>query len=824
MQFDPDDLKLKNIGGKPDICYLSADFLNAEFLLLFGHLALEANYGPTHIAQRVMEGLSNGRMTMVVVDPRMSKTSAKAAKWIAPIPGTDVAIIWGMIRAIIENKRYDEKFIQNANAAAAKADGEPSWSNGTHLVKIEGDGPGGFLRAKEIGLEDSNKVVVMQGGKPVAVDPNDAKTAVDGEIFFAGEVEGAGTPNFRRFKVKTGWQIIRDYAFSRSLEEWSKICGIDVETIVWLAKEFTSHGKKAVADAHRGLATNGSGSLSVLALDTLNALIGNMDWKGGFSKGGGSWDFKGGKAGQPYPTGNFPGKTISLGLPISKQTTMIGVGYNEYRYENTTLFEGYPAKRPWYGPAKWGIFQEPIPAAAAGYPYKIKALWIACWATPLAAISGAQPQIDILSDVHKIPLVFANDTTIADTAMFADYIIPDVSYLEELQVSKWPSSNLPHKANPIRQPVVAPVVENCKVFGQEMPISMEATHLAFAERLGLPGFGKNAFGSGDDMTHWDQFQMKMAANIAWGDKEGDAVPDADDKEIEIFKKARLHLPNTVYNYDRWQKAVGDKLWRKVVYVLNRGGRFEAFEKAYDGDKLGNKYSKQCTVYNDFTAQMIHPGTGKRLPGIGEWQPLQDFLGNDLSALDAKAGYRYTFITYKLVGAAVYHHQPAQYWIQELVPENYVVMHVEDAKRDGYSDGEMVKLVSASNPEGSWDLKHGRRYPVGGKIKTTTGIRQGVVAISGSYGHWAYGAVDTIVDGQLIKGDPRRGTGINPNAIIRLDPVLKDVTPSDPVGGQQAIPTRVNVVRMTAAEIAQLRTHVPGSVLVEGTTKTYLGGA
>jgi anaerobic selenocysteine-containing dehydrogenase len=196
----------------------------------------------------------------------------------------------------------------------------------------------------------------------------------------------------------------------------------------------------------------------------------------------------------------------------------------------------------------------------------------------------------------------------------------------------------------------------------------------------------------------------------------------------------------------------------------------------------------------------------------------------LDALDAQAGYRYTFITYKLVGAAVYHHQPAQYWIQELVPENYVVMHVEDARREGFTDGDMVKLVSASNPEGTWDLKNGRRYPVGGKLKTTTGIRQGVVAVSGHYGHWAYGAVDTIVDGQVIQGDPRRGTGINPNVIIRLDPVLKDVTPSDPVGGQQAIPTRVNVVRMTSAEIAQLRTHVPGSVLVEGLTTTYLGGA
>jgi anaerobic selenocysteine-containing dehydrogenase len=318
----------------------------------------------------------------------------------------------------------------------------------------------------------------------------------------------------------------------------------------------------------------------------------------------------------------------------------------------------------------------------------------------------------------------------------------------------------------------------------------------------------------------------MTANVAWGDKKdgSDAVPEADDAELATFRAARQHLPSSIYDYDRWRRAAGNEHWRRVVYILNRGGRFEDFEKGYDGDHLGHKFGKLLTVYNELTAQMIHPGTGKRLPGIGEWRWVEDFLGRSLLDMDREAGYEFILITYKLVGGANYRGMAPHYWLLENTPENYVVMHRDDAARVGLQDGDLVKLVSASNPEGMWDLKNGRRYPCGGKLKTTTGIRPGVVAVSWHFGHWAYGSTDVVVDGEVVKGDPRRGTGINPNAIFRLDPVLKDVPPSDPVGGQQSLPTRVNVVKMSPAEIDLLRTHMPGAVYVQGLPKTYLGGA
>jgi tetrathionate reductase subunit A len=58
----------------------------------------------------------------------------------------------------------------------------------------------------------------------------------------------------------------------------------------------------------------------------------------------------------------------------------------------------------------------------------------------------------------------------------------------------------------------------------------------------------------------------------------------------------------------------------------------------------------------------------------------------------------------------------------------------------------------------------------------------VIAFSLGHGHWAYGASDVVIDGVVVKGDPRRATGIHANAAMRVDPYLKNTCLVDPVGG------------------------------------------
>ena len=56
-------------------------------------------------------------------------------------------------------------------------------------------------------------------------------------------------------------------------------------------------------------------------------------------------------------------------------------------------------------------------------------------------------------------------------------------------------------------------------------------------------------GSGVPLTHQDDMYIRMAANLAFGEKAdgSDAVPDADAEERRIFLEARRHLPVSMFD-------------------------------------------------------------------------------------------------------------------------------------------------------------------------------------------------------------------------------------------------------------------------------------
>ncbi|RME66411.1 MAG: molybdopterin oxidoreductase, partial [Nitrospirae bacterium] len=455
--------------GKPKSEHMKPDALNAEFIIYFGTGFVEANFGPPNMAEKVTEGLQTGRLKVCVVDPRMSKSAAKAWKWLPVKPGTDAALIMGMIRWIIENKRYDANFLRAANKAAAKLAGESSWTNAAHLVKIEPDGPGALLRAKDIGM-GGNEFVVVKDGRPVVV----GKGPVFGDLEFSGTIKG--------IKVKTAFTLLKEEAFSRSLSEWSEICGIPENDIIDVAREFTSHGKKASADMYRGPVQHTNGYYNGQAVIALNMLIGSIDHKGGLSKGGGHWHEDGSKLGKPFNLKKMhPGKLSAFGHKLTREKS---------RYEESTLFKrdgGYPAKRPWY-PFSGNVYQEIIPSAADGYPYPIKALWIHK-GTPGLSIPGANPQLEALADTNIIPLIIATDIVIGETTMYADYVFPDTAVWERWGTPHT-SPDVPQVSSKFRQPTITPLTEVVEVFGEKQHCSMEAVMLAIAERLKLPGFGK----------------------------------------------------------------------------------------------------------------------------------------------------------------------------------------------------------------------------------------------------------------------------------------------------------------------------------------------
>lgn len=767
---------------KPGPNHMKPDYSNSRFVIFWGTGAFEANFGPTPMAEQVTRALVERGLKIAVVDPRLSKTAAKADLWVPVKPGDgDLALALGMIRWIIDHGRYDQRYLENANKAAAAADGEKTWTNAAWLVKVDKDGhAGALLRANEVGLGLAGKdakdlFVVSRDGRLIAVDPSDDKAAAEGDLTVDANVRGA--------PVKSAFQVLKEEAFAKDLADYAAIAGVEVGLIERLADELTSYGKKAAIDFYRGAVQHTNGYYTAQAIIALNLLIGNVDSKGGLSAGGGSWAALGGKANQPFDlVKQHPGKLPAFGLKLTREGAS---------YEKSTIFQGYPAPRQWY-PFTSDVYQEVIPAADAGYPYPIQILWLHKGTPALACPAGTE-QIKTLTDTSKVPLFVATDIVIAETSMYADYIFPDLSFAERWGVLGSPPSTLVKTAK-VRQPVAPAIPDMVKVAGEEMPTSMESVMLALADRLHLPGFGKDAFGPGWDLLRPEDFYLKAVANIAAGDKPGDAVPAADDQEMEIFRQARRFMQTGVFDEAKWRKAVGAANWATTVYVLNRGGRFEDASKAYAGEYLGHAFGKLLNLYVEPVAKARDAVTGEFYSGVAKYEPVKNSNGKPV--VDEE--YPFALITFKEIFGGQ-SRTTGNYWAQNaLLPENFVLMNSKDARGLGLSDGDFVTLKSRTNPDGVVDLRQGHQEPVKGRVKITEGIRPGVVAASWHYGHWAYGARDVVVDGKVVKGDRRRGTGLCPNPVMLLDEHMKTVGLTDPIGGSASFyDTRVKIEKAGA---------------------------
>jgi anaerobic selenocysteine-containing dehydrogenase len=355
-------------------------------------------------------------------------------------------------------------------------------------------------------------------------------------------------------------------------------------------------------------------------------------------------------------------------------------------------------------------------------------------------------------------------------------VFPDLSYLErwEMQGSH---PNMPAKVQPVRQPVIAPIPGKAVVFGEETPCSYEALLMALAEGLGMKGFGKGGFGPGEDFTRPDDYYVRMVANLA---HDGDPVEDAGDAEVALFLDARRHLPKSVFDPARWERITGPN-WRKVVHLLNRGGRFQELRETGADGLVANRYGRAINLYQEKTAGTRNAFTGKTNPGHALYVPVSVSTGKTPEEAGLAQGYPLRMITQKDI-LHTKSRTVAGYWTLSMHPENEFLLNPADARALGLPDGTRARVLSATNRSGRWDLSNGRSREMVGRVKVTSTIRPGVVTFLPGYGHWASGAADLVVDGKTIPADPARATGFNANAAMWIDPHLKNTCLVDPVGG------------------------------------------
>jgi anaerobic selenocysteine-containing dehydrogenase len=742
----------RTIGWQPDI-------LEAEYIIFFGANPLEADFPMLGMARNLMQFKRKGGR-YVVVDPRFNNTAAQAHQWVPIVPGTDAALVMGIITLIVESGTYDARYLENTNKTAADADGERTWTDATYLVGTFFDRDGKrfqrYITAKDAGISggatlDDDYVVWSDGG------PKGYNRVSHGDLEVTKTlpltIDGVETD----VECKSAFTLLRESASSMSLEECASICGVSGDTIEALASEFVSHGKKAVAMTYRGPVKHTNGLHNQMAIQHLNTLIGNYDWKGGCTQGGGGWSHKSGFA-DLSKVATDPGHE---GVRIDRAKTF----YNET--EAGRLFTGYPAKRPWFPFGTHGNYQEVVPSIQDQYPYGMKVL-ITYWnAWPYSTPALRKVWEETVADENKLPLLVSISPLIGEVAAWADYVLPDTTYLEKFAVPGIPWRV--NKGTAFQRPVVGAFdgreigvhpgqggvgntipVDGTNDYTPALPDTKAVLdiHIGLAGALGLPGVGPNALfdsngnPAGDLYNSWD-----------W---------------------AKAILQNIVKN------AQNDHPGLTLQEVLSKGGVFDDPGDEYQGNHLSYTYGDIIRTFCDPVARTRDSVTGEYYSGVPRYLATAHSDGTEVS----DPGYPYQLVTYKTV-----HHGQARTnvnpWLMLIVPENWVEITASDAADLEVETGDLVNVASASTPQG-----------IVGKARVTEGLMPGVVAISHHYGHWEQHSRPLEVDGGTTPYDPSRGAGVQPTLIMRTDNQYPNVSLQEPIGGSCSFyDTWVNVTKV-----------------------------
>ena len=736
--------------------HFKPDILNSEYLVWFGTRPLEAGFPMQALTGMITSFLDRGGK-MVTVDPVLSNTAARSHRWVPIKPGTDAAFALGMARWMIDSGSYDTGFLTNT---VANVNGEKTFSDATYLVD---EGTGRFVR------DGSGEPMVWNGGQAW---PASAAPGGKGEL-------DPGVVNVGGAQVRTVWAKLVERVREKTLDEYAAACGIDVQMIVDTAREFAAAGKKAVANPYRGPVQHTNGAYNLFAVHLLNILNGNFDWKGGNSKGGSHFAEMGGKAAGQVKLKTVVGGLSPAGVPISRH------GKN-YEIDAPNLFarDGIPARRPWFPFNKRWNYQEILPSIKDGYPYQVEAV-ILYWndllySTPAMRAEGER----ILADEGKIKLLVAFDILIGETSRWADYILPDTTWLE-----RW---STPHvapailtKTSGFRQPLVGSYIEETidgkprKFYVSPLsqgnvardfwngteeatgPQLMEDIMIALGGRLGIPGVGAGAF----DLTG--------------------AAPGYDWRS-GLYSAWDWYL-NALNNFSVETGVPVEEIIAKGGVFAPVGGNPEDPSASYEGDYLKSRFGKLIHIYIEPLAATRDSMTGRFYDPLPKVEPIRDVMDRPLVE---PPGFDLRAITYRYV----YHAQArtiANPWLQGLRPENAIEINAGDGRARGLRTGDLVRI---EGPGGVSAV---------GRVRLTEGMRPGVVGIPHSFGHWEMGSNgNNTIDGEPVPHDPARGRGVVLNPLLMTDPYLQDVCLQDKIGGSASFyDTPVRVVPLGVGAFA-----------------------
>ncbi len=459
--------------------------------------------------------------------------------------------------------------------------------------------------------------------------------------------------------------LMRDY----DLKTVAEITGVPATTIMRLAGEFAGSRPAVAVLPVRGGLLNGSpnGLYTAMAIHALNALVGAIGRKGGV-------------LGQPVPP--------RAPLPPLPDDPVAAAGRAQMRLD-------YAGTR--YHPLARSAYAEVPDRILTANPYPVNALFL-YHTDPVYRLPQGNRSAQALT---QVPLVVAITSFPTESTPYADYILPEPTFLERLEDA--PVEGLGYAALGLRQPVIEPR-------GDTLPAGEVLIRLA---RI-IGGGVARAF-------PWTDFASLVRARLKLLRTDWEVL-----STLGVWVKPDLTYPEP--GGEGWEAVVG----RDRTTPEARDGRFDFFSR-------------------ELRCALIAAGadTAERIAALGVQQADNDrlFLPHyePLSATASAEEYPFTLISYQLMSLGDPEYSANLPSLMDVVGmhtqvrwDSWVEIHPHAARELGIRDGDPVWVES---PAGRLQTR----------AKLCEGIRPDVVAIPDGMGHTV--------------GRFAAYRGVNPNAIL-----------------------------------------------------------
>ncbi len=221
------------------------DIANADCILIMGSNAAENH--PISF-KYVTEAIERGA-TLINVDPRYTRTSAKAHIYASLRSGTDIAFLGGMIKYILDNELYNKEYMIE-------------YTNAAHLIN------------PDFRFEDG----LFSG--------YDAEKRKYDKSTWSYQLEANGIPK-RDVTLKNPncvFQLLKKHFSRYNLDIVSKITGTPVEKLLEVYKAYSETGKPGKAGTimyAMGWTQHTVGTQNIRAMSIIQLLLGNIGVAGG---------------------------------------------------------------------------------------------------------------------------------------------------------------------------------------------------------------------------------------------------------------------------------------------------------------------------------------------------------------------------------------------------------------------------------------------------------------------------------------------------------------------------------------------------------------